>query len=192
MNIVSIWWDSLSGTLQVFYGIALLSSALLVVQLVLMLLGLDVDGLDDADAGGVLSIRAVVAFFLGFGWAGVAAIRSGLSLFPTLIISTGVGGLFMGGVLLLMRMLYGLRYSGTLDYKNAIGNVGSVYLKIPAGMKSPGQVEVMVQGRLMVVQALTRSGEDLTRDTRIRVVDVVDQNTLLVEPLDYEVRDPRT
>jgi len=89
----------------------------------------------------------------------------------------------MFGVLLLMRGLYSLRYSGTLDYRNAIGNVGSVYLRIPAAMAAPGQVEVMIQGRLCVVEAFTRAQHELPNRSRIRVVEVMDQGTLIVEPV---------
>ena len=55
---------------------------------------------------------------------------------------------------------------------------------------APGQVEVMVQGRLRVVQALTRSETGLPNRKRVKVVDVVDQTTLLVEPLEPGSAEP--
>jgi acylphosphatase len=51
-------------------------------------------------------------------------------------------------------------------------------------MSKPGQVEVRVQGRLRVVQAFTRAGHEIPNQARVKVVDVLDQNTLIVEPLD--------
>lgn len=181
------WWESLDTALQVFYAIALATSALLAIQLVLLLFGFDGDAdveVDHHDAGsGILSVRAVTAFFTGFGWAGVAALEAGWSLVPSVVVAMVAGGAFMGGVVALMRGLYSLRYSGNLDYKNAIGNVGSVYLRVPGGMTGPGQVEVMVQGRLRVVQAFTRSPAELPNRSRIRVVDVMDEGTLVVEPV---------
>ncbi len=187
---MELWWDSLATPLRVFYVIAISTTAFMLLQLAALLLGLgdgdiDVDG-TDADGGGghVLSVRTVSAFLAGFGWTGVVALKRGLSLPLTLVLALAVGGLFMLGVLALMRTLYGLRYSGTLDYKNAIGEVGNVYLRIPAAMKSPGQIEVRVQGRLAVVQAFTKADRDLEKDTRVRVVDTLDQNTLVVEPLE--------
>jgi hypothetical protein len=51
-------------------------------------------------------------------------------------------------------------------------------------MSGPGQVEVLVQGRLCVVQAFTRSAHKIAARARVKVVDVLDQQTLLVEPLD--------
>lgn len=184
------WWSTLGKALQIFYGIAITTSAVMLFQLVLMLFGMDgdsdfdVDDLDDHGTGGILSVRTVTAFFVGFGWSGVAALEAGWSLLPTIVVSTAVGSVFMGGVFALMRTLYGMRYSGTLDYRNAVGNVGNVYLRIPAAMAGPGQVEVLVQGRLRVVQAFTRADRQLGNNERVRVTDLMDETTLLVEPLD--------
>lgn len=182
------WWESLGTALQVFYAIAIATSALLTIQLVLLVLGFDGDTDVDVDAHhdvgtGILSVRTVTAFFTGFGWAGVAALEAGWGLTPSIAAATFAGGAFMAGVLLLMRGLYSLRYSGTLDYHNAIGNVGSVYLRVPGAMAGPGQVEVMVQGRLRVVEAFTNAPADLPNRSRIKVVDVMGEGTLVVEPV---------
>ena len=186
------WWGSLGSSLQIFWGIALVTSTVMVLQLLLMLLGFDsdsdvdmdadVDG-DVTDGGNILSVRTITAFFAGFGWSGVACLDAGYSLPVTLLISVGVGSVFMMGVFALMRFLYGLRYSGTLDYRNAIGQLGSVYLPIPGDMSGPGKIEVLVQGRLRVVDAFNRSGDPLPNRSRVKVVDVMDQNTLVVEPV---------
>ena len=188
---MSLWWSTLGTALQVFYAIAIATSAMMVLQLAMMLLGFDGDADMDADVdvgdhggGGILSVRTVTAFFLGFGWGGVAAIQSGMALLPAIVLATAIGSAFMAGVFFMMRTLYGMRYSGTIDYRNAIGSVGNVYLRVPGGMASPGQIQVMVQGRLRVVQAFTRGESELPNQTRVRVVDVMDENTLVVEPLE--------
>lgn len=195
------WWNALGTPLQIYYGIAIVTTFLLFLQLVLSLIGLDhdVDGFDGGgfDGGGldggaldghdsgvsVLSVRSVIAFFTGFGWGGVVSLRQGLSVFAATVVATVAGVALTGMIVGLMRILYGMRYSGTLDYKNAIGVVGNVYLPIPGDMEGPGQVEVLVQGRLAVVQAFTRSAQKIPNRTRVRVVDTLDQQTLLVEPL---------
>jgi hypothetical protein len=173
------WWSTLGKALQIFYGIAITTSAVMLFQLVLIVFGMDgdsdfdVDDIDDHGTGGILSVRTVVAFFVGFGWTGVAAIEAGWTLVPTIV----------GGVFALMRTLYSMRYTGSLDYRNAVGIVGNVYLPIPAAMAGPGQIEVLVQGRLRVVQAFTRAERRLGNNERVRVTDLVDETTLLVEPL---------
>lgn len=184
------WWAALNTPLRWFYAIAISTSFLMVLQLIMMIVGFDGDDMDDGDSEGgdgdvkLLSIRTVTAFFAGFGWTGVAALNSGSSLGVAMLLAIGVGSIFMGSVILLMRALYAMRHSGTLDYRNAIGQVGSVYLRIPPAMSNPGQIEVTVQGRLRVVQAFTGSETEIANQTRVRVVDVMDQNTLIVEPLE--------
>ncbi len=183
------WWATLNEPLRWFYAIAISTSLMMILQLILMMFGMDADDFDDPSGGGegglhVLSVRTVTAFFAGFGWTGVAALQGGASLPRALVYAAGVGALFMGGVLLLMRALYGMRHSGTLDYRNAIGEIGNVYLRIPPAMSNPGQVEVTVQGRLRVVQAFTEARAEIPNQTRVRVTGVMDRNTLIVEPLD--------
>lgn len=185
------WWNSLGTALQVYYGIAIVATFLLFLQLLLTLLGFDGDGdfdvdldADVHDAGvSVLSVRSVSAFFAGFGWGGVVAVREGLSLFGSTVAATLAGGVLMAMVVGLMRGLYAMRGSGTLNYRNAVGVVGDVYLPIPPNMEGPGQVEVLVQGRLAVVQAFTRADRRLPNRTRVRVIDTLDPTTLVVEPL---------
>jgi hypothetical protein len=189
---VELWWTELAIAHKVFYAIAIATSAVLVLQLILSFFGLDGDADADFDAGdaghgggvGILSVRTVTAFFTGFGWGGVAALEAGIALIPSVLLAVAAGGVLMGAVFALMRGLYAMRYSGTLDYTNAIGAAGSVYLPVPAAMAGPGQIEVRVQGRLCVVQAFTRAPAKIPNRARVRVVDVLDQQTLLVEPLE--------
>jgi hypothetical protein len=192
---VELWWGELALAHKVFYAIAIATSAVLVLQLVLSFFGLDGDADADFDAGdaadaahgggvGILSVRTVTAFFTGFGWGGVAALEAGIALIPSVLLAVAAGGVLMAAVFLLMRGLYAMRYSGTLDYRNAIGAAGSAYIPIPAAMSGPGQVEVLIQGRLCVVRAFTRAAAKIPNRARVRVVDVLDQQTLLVEPLD--------
>jgi hypothetical protein len=189
---VELWWTELAIAHKVFYAIAIATSAVLVLQLILSFFGLDGDADADFDAGdaghgggvGILSVRTVTAFFTGFGWGGVAALEAGIALIPSVLLAVAAGGVLMGAVFALMRGLYAMRYSGTLDYRNAIGVAGSVYLPVPAAMAGPGQIEVRVQGRLCVVQAFTRAPAKIPNRARVRVVDVLDQQTLLVEPLE--------
>jgi hypothetical protein len=188
------WWNSLGAALQVYYGIAIVTTFLLFLQLLLSVFGFDSDtdfdagdALDVHDSGvSVFSVRSVTAFLTGFGWGGVVSLRQGLSVLAATVVASLAGATLTAMVVGLMRLLYGMRYSGTLDYHNAIGVVGNVYLPVPGAMAGPGQVEVLVQGRLAVVQAFTRWPEKLPNRTRVRVVDTLDQQTLLVEPLQAE------
>ena len=169
----------------VFWGIALVSSLVLLVQVAMTLFGLDDLGVDDLDTDGLglLSFRSVTGFFGGLGWIGLLALRGGWSVPLATLVGSAAGGILMLSVAMLMRFLYSLRESGTLDYKNAIGQIATVYISVPARQQGTGQVRVQVQGRLTVVAAQTRAAESISSQRRVKVVDLVDQRTLLVEPI---------
>lgn len=201
------WWGTLGLAAQLFYLIAVLSSVILLIQLVLSLLGAGGDHLA-ADGGGmdlsghldvgghdlsvhdvglhdvpvsVFSVRTVLAFFVGFGWTGVVMLRSEVALLPTIAVATGVGILFLLVVFWLMTMIYRLSESGTVDYRNAQGQAGTVYLPIPAQGSGQGQVQLVVQGRMRELPAVTEEAESLPTGTRVRVVKVLDGNTVVVK-----------
>lgn len=183
------WWQALNLELQIFYGIGIVALFALVLQLGLMFFG----GFDDAgdlgdvadqDSGlGIFSIRGITAFFLGFGWTGVIAVKGGLGIVPAIALGLLVGGSLMLSIFLMMRSMMRLQSSGTLDYANAVGEVGKVYVTLPAFQQSGGQVEVLIQGRLVVADALHKGGAALAPGTRVRVVETAGRGTLVVEPL---------
>jgi hypothetical protein len=197
---ISDWWQSLEGqsahphALKIFYVVAIVSGVVLALQMVLTLIGadtdFDADGMDVGEGGdtGLFSIRTIGAFFTGFGWTGVSMLYNGYGLGAATFAATVVGMIFLGTVLYLMRYMFSLREEGTLDYSNAIGEVGNVYLPIPPKRKGMGQVEVLVQGRMRTVRALTDHDKKLGNRTPVRVKALIDQRTLLVESLESESR----
>ena len=74
----------------------------------------------------------------------------------------------------------------TINYKNAVGNIGTVYVPVPPKRKGIGQIEVQLQGRLAVVGAVTDDEEKIGNRTAVRVKELVDLRTLLVERLEIE------
>jgi membrane protein implicated in regulation of membrane protease activity len=183
------WWDSLNFGLQVFYGIAIISLASLAIQIVLSLfMGMD-DGLGDighADHSSglsIFSIRGVTAFFLGFGWTGVICTKAGMGLPLTLVLAVVVGGVLMLAIFLLMLSFLRMQSSGTLNYDNAVGQTGTVYVTIPPARKSGGQVETMIQGRLVTAEALQTGDEALAPGTKVRIIGKIGSSTLIVEAL---------
>ena len=142
------------------------------------------------DAGiGIISARTVIPFFAGFGWTGVICLKNGLGMGLAVLIAVAVGLVLMFAVYAIMRALWSLRETGTLDYHNAVGEIGTVYLPIPPKREGSGQVEVMVQGRRMNVTAFTDSETRLENRSRVRVVEDLGSNTLLVAPFTTENND---
>jgi hypothetical protein len=73
--------------------------------------------------------------------------------------------------------------SGTLNFKNAIGAVGEVYLTIGANRSSLGKVHIKIQGALRELEALTDADVNLKSTSVIKVKDVTENGILIVEPL---------
>ena len=187
------YWLNLAPAERTFTGIGVFSSLVLAVQMGMVMLGGAVDMPEaeiaetgEGGASGIFSIRTIGAFFAGFGWAGAAMLQAGHSTGAATFVATISGSAFLGVVIYLMSYLHSLRQEGTLDYTNAIGNVGNVYLPIPPKRKGMGQVEVMVQGRLRIVQALSDSDKKIGNRVAVRVTETIDEQTILVKPLEDE------
>ncbi len=186
------WFQALPTDLQIYWGLALVGSVVLGIQTLLMMFGMSDDmhvgDVDMSPAGAhpaglsLLSVRTVAAFFSGFGWTGIALSKAGLPFVVVLVGAFAVGGGLMLIIVWLMRTLTRLDSSGTLDYRNAVGQVATVCLPVPANLGGNGQIEVMVQGRLTVTQACTRHLDAIPNHTKVKVTEQFDPTTLIVEP----------
>lgn len=178
------WWQDLAGDLQIFYAIGIIAGFFLLLQLVLLAFGVGADmevGEDDS-SGGFLSIRSLVAFAFAFGWTGVLMKQADRSTVLAVVVALVVAFAVFLGVGLLWRSFGKLGESGSIDYRSAVGKHGTVYLTIAAHRGAPGKVEVLVQGRMRVIDAYTEAAEDLPPPTRVEVIDIVDPGTVLVAP----------
>ncbi|MBD0823494.1 hypothetical protein [Aestuariibaculum marinum] len=187
------WFYSLELFPQIYWGIALIASVVFIIIMALTFIGGDSDGLEletdaeiEADTGigfQFITFKNLVGFFTIFGWSGIACIDSGLSKPLTVIISLGAGLLMMAIMAAMFYYMRKLSHSGTLDFKNAIGAVGEVYLTIGANRSSIGKAHVRIQGALRELEALTDAQTNLKSGTVIKVKDVTDNGILIVEQL---------
>lgn len=189
LNLINAWWDHLNFELQVFYGIAIVTLIILFFQMALTLIfGADdglhhIDAMDNDSDVGIFSVRGITAFFTGFGWTGVICSKNSLHIIPTVILAFVVGFSLMMLIYGIMRSLIRLQSDGTLDYANAIGQTATVYLTIPPTQQPGGQIEVMIQGRLVTAQALYKGELSLAPGTKVNVVEKIGSTTLMVQPL---------
>ena len=183
------WFDGLSFSLQFFYAIGVVALLLLLFQVILLIVGSGELDFGEGEAG-FLSLRAVAGFLLGFGWIGAISMENGFGLLAAVVFGALAGGALMGGVTLVMLALHRMRTSGTLNYENAVGAVGTVYLPIPPRQQGAGKVDVHIQGRSVIVPAYTRHGERIGNQQRVRVTGMIDPRTLLVEPLAAPISGP--
>ena len=189
MEEFSQWFSTLEPAQKVFWGCALISSAIFLIQAVLTLIGMDhdmdmdvggdFDG-DTMDAGGAMSlfsVRSIVNFFVGFGWTGVGFandIHSNVVLF---VLATIVGLCFSYAYIFLRGKMRKLEHNGAYKPEDSIGKTCDVYLHIPAG--GMGKVQVSINGSIHELDAVS-NGADIPTGKRVKVVSV-DGNVLTVE-----------
>ena len=186
------WWNSLVPGSQIFYAIGIVSLVALLFQMLLTIVGLGGDhdhqigGHGEHESGSaswLINVRTVMAFLSGFSWAGAILLNRGYNLGPAIARAFVVGALFLFATAILVRSLLRLQSTGNLEYSNAVGVIGTVYSTIPAADAGTGQLEVMLQGRLITASARTQASPALKPGAKARVVALVGQSTLLVEPL---------
>ena len=190
------WWYELSNTQQVFWGIALIFSVLFVIQFVLSLIGLDFDHDADFDVSTetdvdsgysldadftLLSVRSIIAFFTFFGWTGVIALNNGASTVMALGMASAAGFAAMLVVGYMIYLFSKLSQEGNLDMNEALFNTGEVYLAIPSKKEGYGKVHIKIKGSLREMDAVTE-GEPLPTGASVRIIEVLNDNLLLVEP----------
>jgi membrane protein implicated in regulation of membrane protease activity len=170
---------------------AVVGTVFFAARLVLMLIvgdtGLDVDvdaehG-DPGEAFKVLSIQSIAAFMMGFGWGGLAGMHAfGWEWLHSLLLGVGFGAAMVWVLALLLKGVHDLQSDGNVRLEAAIGTEGHVYANIPAGGSGRGQVQIVVNGRQRICNAVS-SGDAIASQTRTRVVRVNEDRTLTVDPL---------
>ena len=152
----------------------------------------DVDGdIEAASAGDaaeslaafrLLSIRAILAFFTMFSWAGALYLDVGVETRWAIGYATlwGLGGFLT--VAVVVNLMRRLAESGTARLASSVGTTGTVYLDLPAG--GEGEARVTVGGRICYVKARGVGGREIQAGTPIRVVRALGTNIIEIEPTD--------
>jgi hypothetical protein len=194
-----MWWESLTLFQQVMFVIAVGTTGVLIVFLVLMIVGMDegatYDGVDSGDFDvdvfndeplsafsglRILTIRGILTFLSIGGWVSYLLSSVLPPIFASLI--GAIIGLIAAYLLALaFRASLKLESSGNIDYRNAIGKSAAVYIRIPKKNSGRGQVSMNVQGKLMEIDAVTEDEDDLIRNTEVVVVSLLDETTLVVK-----------
>ena len=132
----------------------------------------------------LFSLLSVLAFIMGTGWMGLAArIDWGLSRPVAVVIAVSFGTLMMFLAAGLMYLTRRLNREVSYDVKTAVGRTGRAYMTVPARGSGQGKVQVSISGRLMTVDAVS-TGPAIAQFTDVKVVDVRDDQTLVVAPVD--------
>ena len=197
---IAMWWAGLSVGMKILWGVTLTASLIFLIQSVATFIGassgdfdtdIDFDGADadvpDSIDGGsginLYSFRNLVNFCLGFGWTAILLQDPIPSVGLRLVLSVLVGVGLVVVVMYLFKWLSGMQQTGTINvHKSAVGCQGKVYLTIPGARSDEGKVQITISGAVREYAAITDS-DTLKTGTPIRVIEVINDSTLLVEEL---------
>ena len=188
MNEILSVFNTLPLLHQVFWGCAVVSSLIFLVQMVLTLIGMDssdvdvdFDGPDTMDLGGSLNlftIRNFIGFLVGFGWTGVVFYDTITNRLLLSLLAFIVGALFVGMFVVIYKQTKRLEHNGAFRISQTEGLAATVYLRIP--MDGKGKVQVSLNGSVHELDAVT-DGTELPSGTNVVITQVVDSHTVRVE-----------
>jgi hypothetical protein len=162
----------------VLWGIALFGSAILVMQIISMFLGLehfshDIDssvdihgashdsgyGTDHGFMAGLklFTMRNMVAFICMFGWTGIVMLEYTTSKMLICLISFIVGCFAMLVMALSFKIVMGLQTSGNINEASFVGKEATVYIAIPEKGKGIGKINFNIGGTLQERQAISNN-----------------------------------
>lgn len=210
------WWNRLMGFEKFFWALAIPFTVLFIIQMTMLIIGIDnggefdgidsdvdVDGAVDTDVTGdfdsnidgelradikiplnfrLFTLRNIIIFFTIFSWAGIVGVKNDYSKIHTIIFAFLLGAVVVVILSTIFYLLLRATESGTMDIKNSIGAEGDVYLTIPEKGKGVGKIQLIIQGSLRELDAVSNGGNIVT-GTKVKIINVTEDNYLLVEPL---------
>lgn len=201
-NFLQEWWSNIPAFEKVFWYFAIPFSVLFSIQTVLTFLGMTGDGFDVDDGGvsgdgldfdgddssgfdtegsfPIFTVRNFIIFFTIFGWTGIAASNSGMGSAGTLILAIVLAATVMFLVAGIFYFMSRMTESGNINIANAIGNIGEVYIPIPAKRAGTGKIQMQIQGAIREIDAVTDDNK-LSTGMAVKVVGVINNQVLLVE-----------
>ena len=189
------WWNALDTPGQIFAGIGIVAGAITILLLFLTILGLDQGGLTDAlevdlDAtsdihadGSLFSTRSITGFFLGFGGGGSVIYESTGSALIAGLGGSAIGIVLLYAVYLMGKSMMKLQSDGTVNFADAVGSTGTVYITIPPKRAAGGQAQVTFKNRHEVINVITDAETPIASGDAIRVKERLADNLFLVESL---------
>ncbi len=196
MTLLSIteWWNSLSTLATIFWIVAIPTSLIFVIQLVMTIIGADaghdgVDAIGDADTSidadhGIefqfVSLKNLIAFFTVFGWVGLACIYGELPTWAVMLIATASGIAMMFLMASIYYFMGKLTETGNVKMESAVGKTATVYLFIPPKRSATGKVQLQLQG-FRTLDAMTDDEEQIPTGSVVQVVGVLNDEILIVK-----------
>ena len=131
----------------------------------------------------LLTVRGIVAFFALGGWAGLAALTSGMRALWSVMVAliAGVAAMLVASVVI--RFALKMQSSGNLILNNAVSQIAEVYITIPPSRTNTGKVTMVLQERFVELDAVTDSPDALKPQTKVEVIGTAGKDCLLVQKI---------
>ena len=113
------------------------------------------------------TLQTIVAFLTVFSWSSIVLVGSNVPKIAALTVGFLLGVMTMALVAKMVQLSMKLSENGTLDLKNAIGEI-----PCPPRNQGMGKITMTLQGQMMELGAFNEGEEILKTGTQVVVVDV--------------------
>ncbi len=177
------WWKSLSIDLHIFLSIAIVFSTLLVILYILSYAKTDEDTNGSPEPSNeknrLLSTKFIISFFTLFGWSGALLSYLWDKMALTFLYSFLIG---LAGTLLFRWLSRSTAAKKDFNMERALSSTGKVLRSIPPHRNGFGKVHLNIREAPFEIEAIT-AGQELPRGASVRVIDILDEKIVLVEPI---------
>lgn len=187
------FYTNANNFVQMIIILAISSTFLIVLQVIMLLIGLETDDIGDigdqididtdtiSDVAGLklITLRGVIIFIASGSWMYLILYSNGISHVISLIFGSIAGVLGMYLFAYAMKKMLEIQEEGNVKIDNSVGKHGTVYLKIPANRSGNGKINVLVQERLSEFDALTDDDNDIATGAEVEIVGILN-NMLIV------------
>lgn len=165
-----------------FWFCAVAGTGMFVIQLMMTLLGSDMDDSHAEDGKFKWKTRqALTGFFMMFGWSALTcALQFHFSLLPTFLIALTTGLLAAFITSLIFRLAKKAHSSGTVfNIDDSIGKEALVYHRIPK--QGSGKITVSLHDITHEIDAISE-GDEIASFTQVQIIKKMDDKTVIVAP----------
>ena len=182
-------FNNFDTLLKGFWMVAIPSSVIFIIQMILTFIGSDASDGTSADFDGDLnggdtpfqlfSFRNLMNFLLGFSWTGISFYKIIPNQTVLILLAIAVGGLFVYFFFLIIRALMRLSEDNTFKLSETIGKTAEVYVPIPENKSGRGKITISVRGTMHELEAMT-AGARIPSNVMVKILSIED-SVLFVE-----------
>lgn len=175
-------WHEQALARQIALGLASVATVLLFI-----FAALSIFGKPDADAPKKTFIapRLILPFVAFAAWGIVIGLHRPVSNFTIIALGFGLGMIGVAIARLIMWVLRQLLNHGNFDIQHADQSTGKALKTIPPHRNGFGAVHLNMREAPFAIEAIT-SGKAISPGTPVRVVGIIDEKVVLVEPIDKD------